>query len=269
MRLSPLPAAACCLLTFCLPAPAQDGQPAERAAGPSYYTRAGLRRLNEERSQLPVRLEQDFSKSAPGKDALFLIGQVTHKEGEGIWVEGKGDNGWNASGIGTTGIDGDFDITAEFSSASFAEPGRGRFSGIMLQVQLDHERPIQVNSVLMYRGRDRSTASFHINDPPKVFHWETGFDTQTLEALRLARRGNEYILLGRQPEADTFDVIGIVEKPAVPVLTARLLLHTGANVGTSKYLLKSLTIHADEFSPYKDLPAKLTEPLVTRHDPWH
>ncbi|HQZ67778.1 MAG TPA: hypothetical protein PLY87_21960 [Planctomycetaceae bacterium] len=65
----------------------------------------------------------------------------------------------------------------------------------------------------------------------------------------MTRRGDQWTTIARNADCNAERIIAQAELSDMPILRARLLLHTGGANRQSEILQKKLEIHAAEYSP--------------------
>lgn len=234
--------------------------------------------LDESLGELTEVFHHDFARDGlPSKDFRRVAGEASDfdSQPDGLHVTRPGIWGHNYSTIAPNlGVQGDFDIVADFERFEPQPARNGCVSAIFLHVLLDNDKS---NECFLYRKHQ-----WYLAEPrPVVFGAygtrETGdirlvkFPYTTVEAtsgrLRLARRGDTVYYLFAENDSPVFRLFGTQKTTADDLLSVGLTTETYYERLTS-VVWKSLTVRANRLTgPEKSPIFKALEKQLTGEVP--
>jgi hypothetical protein len=216
-----------------------------------------LAKLDQGRDELPKRFEFDFAKEEVTDVGFMSWGSPAPlSEKNGVHVVAPGADEWTAVGLAPrVGVEGDFDIAVTLDVLKLAKPKVGQHSGFYLQIRFPDEVQTQANLILVQQadGSPGVTAQLASMDAGGnwVFRRLRLAKVESIETLRLARRGRQLSFIYRETQSNRDQILAETEINEMPITLAgvRLQLHTGGAERESEVVLKHLRLYADEIDP--------------------
>lgn len=161
----------------------------------------------------------------------------------------EGTDAWNSAGFATLfGVEGDFDVTANFGNMKLATPAPGATTEVQLQVELRDSRKTQVNAVDSVSDSGGSTMHAQIRqndvDGKPQYNAVGSVRAKEMSSLRLTRRRGIISILGRSRPDAREQFISEVDASKATAARIKVLLHTGGNNRSSEMVVKTLEIRS-------------------------
>ncbi len=214
-----------------------------------------LANLNKERERLKSSFRFDFANQGPSPNDIFRWNEheAWESNDQGLMIQSHGTKEWSGAGaLLQREIHGDFDIVIEFDPEQLAIPAVGQESAIYLQAGMDSPDQAQVSSTLTRApsGSLIAVAKLRTSTPSGEYQYQNlaAAEIPSVGRLRLTRRGGQiHYLVGSQAGSDD-TIISSAEVGTAPinVSAVRVIVQTGGENRTSKVLLKSIDVAAEE-----------------------
>ena len=248
---------------------------AERLSGLAVENQAELlAKLNEQRQQLPVSFEHDFTTTAPAADDIYrwTDHRPWNAAAKGLRIIAPGTDPWTSAGMSVRRqFFGDFDVTFSFNAPTLATPKPGKHSQVYLQIELDDSEQTQLSSMLTKKDTGEVISQAQLRSPiDGGYRYQNlgSVSVSTPDYLRVLRRDTEVYFLAGTESDDREYLIGAATTSTAPidVFGVRILLHTGGAGRESQVLVKSIHVNAEnstssirvpETRPPKSLPGQL------------
>nr|MBC8357152.1 DUF1583 domain-containing protein [Planctomycetota bacterium] len=238
---------------------------AENLMGLALHDREELvAELNQQRDALPQSFKHDFAKD-PITAKRFHRWGTWLPDANGLRMISNGTDNWTSSGIAPQlGLQGDFDIAVAFDKLKVATPKERLNCSFYVQVEFPDPAKTQVN-VLVSKYPDGAVqlhAQTRVLDAGgnSVYRGFGSASIDSVDQLRLARRGKRLLFLYREPGTERDRILAqtdVLDLP-VPQTYVRLMLHTGGAGRQSEAMLKQFSVRAEKIAPNpSDPPAHL------------
>jgi hypothetical protein len=212
-----------------------------------------LESLDEERSKMPIVIDQDLAEESPSPADFNRWVDATPwvRGAEGLLITSPGTDQWTAAGLGLRRVyAGDFDTEIQFDVQEFARPRAGLRTQVYLQLELAGTTQSQVEAMFTLTERETHIGECLLRRKlpagDVVFQPISKMPVKAIDTLRIARRGKRIFIMIGDDSLGGEQIIGSVDvgPPGVPVLQTRVQVRTGGSGLVSKVLLKSLRVRA-------------------------
>lgn len=242
---------------------------AEAAFGPAVERQLNIAQLDEQREQLPAKLELNFARTDP-EDQQFTKwpgGSGTVRQTEnGLHLQADGQDGWTALGyMGNRQLTGDFDVSLELSDLEFDVPFTGD-STVGLEILFPGKRyqAVQTQFHVTPNGIRGGWVVTALSRPDGTIHYE---ELQSIRGkgaslLRIARRGQIAYLMFQESPAAPVQILQRIQLQDEPVTTQRfqMLVHAGGQNKKMAVVFRRLTMAAEKI----DLPLPANRAIQIR-----
>lgn len=214
-----------------------------------------IKSLNEQREQMPLAFQHDFTTTAPQDDDFYRWGdrRPWDQADRGLTVVAEGTDEWTSSGIALRHrLVDDFDITYQFDPINLPVPKVGKQTQVYLQLELLDPDRTQINTIMTLTNAKGVICQTQIRSRiDGSFNYRTDGDRplEGVDRLRIARRGKDYhCIAGRSSQQDEI-LIGTISATAHPtnIVGVKMMLHTGGADRTAQIAIKNIQVHAATF----------------------